>query len=183
MVTETKERTEVNLNYQANIKNIVAAQAIVKRAEAVLKKYYEDLEARLEASFLQGRKEEPAPPETFGDEGYKGQSGQGNEVLDMLEYILEETWKEEKEAHSDEKNAQHEYEDSMTELKKEESDLQKQIAKLEKTKTEKEDEKLKKEEELAKTEAEKKRLKEYLASIKEGCDFITENYEDREKNR
>merc|ERR1719160_5934 len=152
MVTETKERTEVNLAYQANIKNLVTAASIVKRAQAVLKKYYEDLEARLEASLLQKSKEEPAPPETFGDEGYKGQSGQGNEVLDMLEFILEETWKEEKEAHADENKAQHDYEDSMTELKKEESDLQKQIAKLEKTKCEKEDEKLKKEEELAKTE-------------------------------
>merc|ERR1719428_1198445 len=107
-VTETEERTEANLLYQKNIKNLVTAADIVKRAEKVLKKYYEELEAKLDASFLQRSKEEPAPPDTFGDEGYKGQSGQGNEVLEMLGFILEETWKEEKEAHSDEKNAQHE---------------------------------------------------------------------------
>eukprot|EP00747_Dinoflagellata_sp_TGD_P137745 gnl/TRDRNA2_/TRDRNA2_175726_c0_seq19.p1 gnl/TRDRNA2_/TRDRNA2_175726_c0~~gnl/TRDRNA2_/TRDRNA2_175726_c0_seq19.p1 ORF type:complete len:745 (+),score=293.70 gnl/TRDRNA2_/TRDRNA2_175726_c0_seq19:79-2313(+) len=181
-VTETKERTEANLLYQKNIKNLVTAADIVKRAEKVLKKYYEELQAKLDASFLQ-RKEEPAPPETFGDEGYKGQSEQGNEVLDMLKFILDETWKEEKEAHSDEKNEQHDFEDSMADLKKQESDFQKQIAKLEKTLAEKEEELLKKQEELAATEAEKKRLKEYLADIKPGCDFITENFEDREDNR
>eukprot|EP00747_Dinoflagellata_sp_TGD_P137768 gnl/TRDRNA2_/TRDRNA2_175726_c0_seq4.p1 gnl/TRDRNA2_/TRDRNA2_175726_c0~~gnl/TRDRNA2_/TRDRNA2_175726_c0_seq4.p1 ORF type:complete len:744 (+),score=285.01 gnl/TRDRNA2_/TRDRNA2_175726_c0_seq4:50-2281(+) len=181
-VTETKERTEANLLYQKNIKNLVTAADIVKRAEKVLKKYYEELQAKLDASFLQ-RKEEPAPPETFGDEGYKGQSEQGNEVLDMLKFILDETWKEEKEAHSDEKNEQHDFEDSMADLKKQESDFQKQIAKLEKTLAEKEEELLKKQEELAATEAEKKRLKEYLADIKPGCDFITENFDQREKNR
>merc|ERR1719389_927918 len=59
----------------------------------------------------------------------------------------------------------------------------KQIAELTKTLAEKEEELLKKQEELAKSEAEKKRLKEYLASIKEGCDFITEEFENREENR
>merc|ERR1712192_157666 len=67
--------------------------------------------------------------------------------------------------------------------KKEEADLEKSITEMTKTLAEKRAELLSKEEELAKTKTEKKRLEEYLEDIKPGCDFITENFEDREANR
>merc|ERR1719453_2809097 len=92
----------------------------------------------------------------------------------MLEFIMDETAKEEKEAMKTENAAQHGFEDSMADLKKEESDLEKSIAELSKTLAEKKEELFNKEE---------KKLEEYLADIKPGCDFITENFEDREKNR
>merc|ERR1719316_1472996 len=126
------------------------------------------------------RKQEP--PSTW-DKGYEGQSGKGNEAIDMLEFIMDETAKEEKEAMKTENEAQHAFEDSMTDLKKEESDLEKSIAELSKTLAEKKEELFNKEEELKKTQDEKKKLEEYLDDIKPGCDFITENFEDREKNR
>merc|ERR1719213_367661 len=96
---------------------------------------------------------------------------------------MDETDKEEKEAMKVENEAQHAFEDSMTDLKKEESDLEKSIAELSKTLAEKKEELFNKEEELKKTKAEEKKLEEYLEDIKPGCDFITENFEDREKNR
>merc|ERR1719428_1772163 len=71
----------------------------------------------------------------------------------------------------------------MTELKKQEADDQETLASLNKELAETQAELLEKKEELAKTETEKKRLEDYLEDIKPGCDFITENFDQREENR
>jgi chromosome segregation ATPase len=125
--TETTERQEANLLYQEDIKNLVAAESILKKAIKVLRKYYDKLEKRMaaEAGFLQ---EDPDAPDTWGK--YDGQSSKGGDAVTMLEFILESTIKEETEAHADEEDAQHSYEDSMTDLKQKEADYEKAIATL-----------------------------------------------------
>merc|ERR1739838_458412 len=47
--TETADRKKENLLYQADIKNLVDAEDILKRAINVLKSYYDELEEKLEA--------------------------------------------------------------------------------------------------------------------------------------
>merc|ERR1719503_424186 len=144
--TETKDRVEANLMYQADIKNLVAAEAILEKALKALKKYYDKLAEQMaeSAAFMQaGRKrmqrmhEDPAPPETFGSFG--GQSEQGNSAIGMLEFIL--------------------------------------------TSTQKEEELLMKEEEHKKTTKDRDSIENYLEKIKNGCDFITTHFEERETNR
>lgn len=185
--TETKDRVEANLMYQGDIKNLVAAEAILEKALKALKKYYDKLAEQMaeESMFMQaGRKrmhEDPAPPETYGN--FQGQSEQGNSAIGMLEFILTSTQKEETEAHSDEENAQHAYEDSMTTLKDEESGLEESLAELQKTLAEKEEELLMKEEEHKKTTKDRDAIENYLEKIKSGCDFITTHFEERETNR
>eukprot|EP00747_Dinoflagellata_sp_TGD_P155902 gnl/TRDRNA2_/TRDRNA2_177625_c1_seq24.p1 gnl/TRDRNA2_/TRDRNA2_177625_c1~~gnl/TRDRNA2_/TRDRNA2_177625_c1_seq24.p1 ORF type:complete len:432 (-),score=155.83 gnl/TRDRNA2_/TRDRNA2_177625_c1_seq24:66-1202(-) len=178
---ETKERTEDNLAYQQDIKNLVSAQDILTRAINVLEKFYTMQAKKLEedTSLLQKRQ---APPETW-DKGYKGQSGKGNEVLDMLKFILDETAKEEKMAHSQEEEAQGAYEDSMTDLKTQEADLEKSIAELTKTLAEKKKELNTKQAERKEAQKEVKQLEKYLKEIKPGCDFIEENIDERKKDR
>eukprot|EP00747_Dinoflagellata_sp_TGD_P155926 gnl/TRDRNA2_/TRDRNA2_177625_c1_seq6.p1 gnl/TRDRNA2_/TRDRNA2_177625_c1~~gnl/TRDRNA2_/TRDRNA2_177625_c1_seq6.p1 ORF type:complete len:398 (-),score=154.61 gnl/TRDRNA2_/TRDRNA2_177625_c1_seq6:52-1188(-) len=178
---ETKERTEDNLAYQQDIKNLVSAQDILTRAINVLEKYYTMQAKKLEedTSLLQKRQ---APPETW-DKGYKGQSGKGNEVLDMLKFILDETAKEEKMAHSQEEEAQGAYEDSMTDLKTQEADLEKSIAELTKTLAEKKKELNTKQAERKEAQKEVKQLEKYLKEIKPGCDFIEENIDKRKEDR
>jgi len=180
--TETKDRKEANLLYQQDIKNLVAAESILKKAIKVLRKYYDDLEKKMEAGevFLQ-RREDPDAPATFG--GYKGQSSKGGDAISMLEFILEETKKEETEAHSDEENSQHNYEDSMADLKEREGDAEKTLVELRESLAQKEEDLLMRKKELKKTEGEKEALEKYLAKIKPGCDFITENFDEREDNR
>merc|ERR1719223_1311641 len=185
--TETKDRVEANLMYQGDIKNLVAAEAILEKALKALKKYYDKLAEQMaaEAAFMQaGRKrmhEDPAPPETYGS--FQGQSETGNSAIGMLEFILTSTQKEETEAHSDEENAQHAYEDSMTTLKDEEAGLEESLAELQKTLAEKEEELLMKEEEHKKTTKGRDAIEDYLEKIKNGCDFITTYFEERETNR
>merc|ERR1719161_3392935 len=133
--------------------------------------------------FLQinSHKEDPNAPDTFGN--YEGQSSQGGDAIEMLEFILEETKKEETEAHSDEENSQNYYEDSMADLKEEEADLESSLAELQKTLAAKEEELFQKKEEHKVTTADKEAIEAYLLKIKPGCDFITEHFEEREENR
>merc|ERR1719327_1942061 len=101
----------------------------------------------------------------------------------MIEFLLEETKKEEGLAHKDEGEAQNAYEDSMTALKKEETELQRSLVDLRETLATKEKEVEGKRVEYDETDTDKRALERYLDKIKPGCDFITENFDMREKNR
>merc|ERR1719254_260652 len=101
----------------------------------------------------------------------------------MLEFILAETVKEENEAHKTEEEAQADYEDSMTKLKKEEAEAEKLLTELKETLAETEEKLLTAKEDLKTTTADKEAIEAYLLKIKPGCDFITENFKLREKNR
>merc|ERR1719375_2209844 len=92
----------------------------------------------------------------------------------MLEFILSETSKEEAEAHAAEEKAQAGFEDSMAQLKKEEAASEKSLAKMQETLAQ---------EDLKDTTKDKEAIEAYLAKIKPGCDFITKNFDLREKNR
>merc|ERR1719160_1141966 len=177
-VSETAARAEANKAYQTSIKNTVAAEGLLKKAIKVLKEYY----SQFDKQFLQQDPSEEAPT-TWDDVESGVQKDAGADVIKMLEFIADETKKEETEAHSDEEKAQHAFEDSMAELKKGQAelmetiaDLQVQLAAAEKTLGEKKAE-------LEKTKVELKRLEDYLLKIKPGCDYIETNYEDRKTAR
>jgi len=179
--TQTADRTEENLVYQKNIANLVEAETLLTRAVHVLKAYYSKI---LEAGSLLATNKQPAPPETWEEGGYKGQSGKGgSDAITMIEHILKETKGEETQAHSDEMKAQHDYEDAMEDLKKEEKELEENLAKLKVELAEAEEDLLGKQAEHKATVAEKEAIEAYLLKIKPGCDFITENIELRKANR
>merc|ERR1719408_719806 len=172
-----RPRSESNLNYQTDIANIVEAEGLLEKAIKVLKAHYKYLDEKA-TSLVQ---EDPAPPSTWEEEedvarGFRGQSEKGTQVIEMLEFILLESKKEEAMAHTDEEKAQHDYEDSMADLKKEEADLMKTLA-------EKRAELEQKKEELEKEVAGKLATEAYLEKIKPGCDFIPENFDYREESR
>merc|ERR1719199_1147135 len=129
---------------------------------------------------LMQKKEEPAPPEAdFSETG----QGQATDAVSMLGFILEETKKEETQAHTDEEEAQKTFEDTMTDLKTQEAacletiaDLTESLASTEKTLEETQID-------LEKTTKEKIAIEKYLLKIKPGCDFITENIDTRKDNR
>jgi hypothetical protein len=180
---ETAERTEDNVAYQKDVKNLVSAESLLKKATKVLKVYYDDLAAKLEAGKALVQ-EDPAPPEGWkGDGAYSGQSSKGKDVISMLEFILSETVKEEMDAHKTEETAQADYEDSMAALKKEQADSEKSLVNLQDTLAEKEKALLDAQEDLKKTTKDKEEIEAYLEKIKPGCDFITTNFQLREDNR
>jgi len=166
---------------------LVESEQLLERAIKVLAEYYATLEPRQldeakEVKTLSGETE--AAPEAFeAEQGYKGQSGSGGKAVEMLNFIMEETKKEEQVAHTDENNAQHSFEDLMAGLKEEQARLQDNIVTLKETLAEKEKELFNAKKELEETEAEKAAILEYLASIKPGCDFIEVNFDLRESSR
>jgi len=180
---QTAKRLEENTLYQADVKNLVAAEGILTKAIKVLQAYYEDLEGKLEAGEAAFVQEDPKPPKIFEDNSYEGQSKSGNEVLDMLNFIKSETIKEENEAHADEEKAQADYEDSMTKLKKEQKEAEENLASLQEKLAEAEKDLLDAQEDLKATTKDKEAIEAYLLKIKPGCDFITKNFDTREKNR
>merc|ERR1719204_1120878 len=179
--TQTADRTEENLVYQKNIANLVEAESLLTKAVKVLQAYYSKILA--DGSFLETR-EDPAPPETWAEGGYKGQSAKGGtDAIEMIEHILKATKEEETAAHTDEMKAQHDYEDAMEGLKTEEKNLEENLAKLKVQLAEAEEMLLSKQSEHKVTVAEKEAIEAYLLKIKPGCDFITENIELRKANR
>eukprot|EP00929_Paragymnodinium_shiwhaense_P117644 TRINITY_DN884_c0_g5_i1.p1 TRINITY_DN884_c0_g5~~TRINITY_DN884_c0_g5_i1.p1 ORF type:complete len:750 (-),score=337.56 TRINITY_DN884_c0_g5_i1:112-2361(-) len=185
--TATEQRQSENAAYQTDISVLVESEDLLARAVAVLNSYYSEIPSYHEEEkrgpvTLAG--EETAAPDTFeADQGYKGQSSNGNKAIDMIEFILEETKKEESVAHADEQAAQKDYETLMTDLKEEEKRLKDSLANLRATLAEKEKELADAKHLRSETQAEKKAIEEYLLSIKPGCDFIVENFDHRETRR
>jgi len=178
---ETKVRNEENALYQKNVEHTAQAAKMLQKAIAVLEKYYAQLEKEKEKE-LELAQEDPKPPETW-DEGYDGQGEQGNKVIEMLKFVLKETEDEEAKYRADEKQAQSDFEDSMEELKETEEELRKSSVKYRKELADAEKDLVMKQEDLEKTKHDKAAIEKYLKTIKPGCDFITENYDDRVKNR
>jgi len=133
--------------------------------------------------FLQSRKDAPAAaPETF-EGGYKKKSGDSGGVIAMLDMLIKDLDTEIQEAEHNEKEAQKDYDELLTDAKDKRSADSQSIL-------EKEDQKATAEETLvnrseAKTgkEAELAALNEYLHSLHQDCDFLTQNYEERKEKR
>merc|ERR1719409_1021099 len=129
---------------------------------------------------LMQKKEEPAPPDAdFSETG----QGQATDAVSMLGFILEETKKEEKQAHTDEEEAQKTFEDTMNGLKTQEAACLDEIADLTDSLASTEKSLEETTIDLQKTTKEKIALEKYLLKIKPGCDFITENIDTRKDNR
>merc|ERR1719487_1872158 len=73
---QTTQRLNENMAYQKDVKNLVSAESILKRAIKVLNTYYNGLQEKLEAGEAALLQEDPTPPEAWkGDGSYAGQSG------------------------------------------------------------------------------------------------------------
>jgi len=180
---ETKTRREENVLYQKRVANTAEAVEMLQVGLATLEQFYEDLKKKDEGEELIQRREDPEPPKTWEEGGFKGQTESANKVIGMIKFVLEETEKEETMHHEEEQKAQVDYEDSMAELKKDQEELQESLVKTRKELAEAEEALVTKRETLEKTEREKLTIEQYLEKIKPGCDFITDNFETREKSR
>merc|ERR1719160_1515827 len=131
------------------------------------------------------KKADPEPPVTFDElDGFEdGQGGKATDVVSMLGFILEETKKEEHQAHVTEESAQHEFEDMMNDLKSQESDSQSTLVEYQDQLAEKEKALEESKMDHQPVSHEKKAIEKYLLSIKGECDFIMANIEKRSENR
>jgi chromosome segregation ATPase len=137
-------------------------------------------EAYVPNEFLQ--RDEPLEGEPT-DAFSTGQSTEGNRALDMLNFIATETTGEKDNAIANEENAVKTFGESMASLKTSEEgyveDLEKFNLDLATFKKELEEAR----EDSTATTAEKESIENYLASIKPGCNFITQEYSTRKAAR
>jgi len=181
---ETKARREENLLYQKSVSNTADAVEMLQMGLAALEKFYDDLKKKEDEDLeLVQRREDPEPPKTWEEGSFKGQSESGNKVIGMIKFVLESTEKEEAAHHDGEQKAQADYEDSMAELKEAQGELQESLVKTKGELAEAEKTLVMKRQSLEKTERERLAIEQYLEKLKPGCDFITDNFETREKNR
>jgi len=182
--SETATRKDENTKYQKDVSNLQEAQMLLDKAIKVLRKYYSSIMPSLVQKSAQ-QQQQPSPPPTWEDADgtYTGQSTGGTSAIDMLEFILGESKKEETVAHDAELAGQHAYEDSMATLTTEQARLIKEIADLREALAEAEEELLVKKKDLEATLKEKAALEAYLEKIKPGCDFITSNYDQRKASQ
>jgi len=134
------------------------------------------------------KKEDPDMPDTWESEesdtgAYSGQTGKATDVVSMLEFIVEETKKEEESAHEDELAAQHSFEDTMNDLKTQEAATLDSMAEVQELLAEKEKSLEETKTDHARVTHERKAVEKYLLKIKGGCDYITENFDTRNDNR
>jgi len=178
--SETKTRNEEHAVYTEETASCKTAEEILKRAIHVLQRYYDAQAKHLEESFLQVS-EDPAPPDA--DFNAEGQSDKGNEVLDMLNFIKDETEKERELIQTDEDDAQSDYDGTMETLKGELETLEDSLASLNEDLAEKKKDLSTKKVDLKDTKHAKKAIEKYIKEIEPGCDFITENKDLRDENR
>lgn len=176
---EVAEREEENKLFHITVNNCQTAEDLLKKAIKALKRYYDQFDGLLQ-------KEDPAPPDTWekgGADGYEGQKEKGGKVIEMLEFIAEETKKEEDEARKDEEEAVKEHEKRMEELEEELKKSEENLVELKETLAEKEKLLGEAKVNLERTEADLKAVKKYLKEITPGCEFIEEHYDTRKENR
>merc|ERR1719482_2592099 len=140
-------------------------------------------DAYVPATFLQtSRRDEPLEGEPT-DAFSTGQATEGNRALDMLTFIAKETTDEKENAISNEENAVKTFGESMASLKTSEEGYMEDLEKfnLDLATFQKELEEAR--EDSSSTTAEKEAIENYLAQIKPGCDFITQEYSARKAAR
>lgn len=150
----------------------------------MLRKYYDNLAEKAKGTGLLQSHElrQPSPPDTWEEYGGQRDAG-GIDAIQMLQFIVKQVGTEEMTAHSDENSAQHDFEDSMQSLKTDEKTLENEIATLKETLADKKATLLQTQENLASATKEKEAVENYLVKIKPGCDFITDNFDDRQSSR
>merc|ERR1719333_1794035 len=138
-------------------------------------------------SLLQSKSKSRQPADVdFGKEDAEfadSQSGSGNKVIDMLNFIAGETAEEKKTAIDTEDSAQDTFDDEMKTAKEAEQGMMKAIDgfKLDLANTEKSIQEASAE--LATTTDEHDATVKYLADIEPGCTFIQQNYDGRKAAR
>mmetsp|Transcript_157232 Transcript_157232/g.272748 ORF Transcript_157232/g.272748 Transcript_157232/m.272748 type:complete len:773 (-) Transcript_157232:82-2400(-) len=183
----TEERTASNLVFQKDMKEIADAKDTLNQAIAVLDAYYKRLDKALKLGLVQKhrapKENTPVPVTDSAVLKMQGESTSGKDVITKLSFILSETETEEQTEISDEKEEKRLYDETMSTLKGEESTLETSLAKLEGDLAKAEKDLMHTEQEKKAEEDEKAAAEAYLADIKPGCDFITENIVLRTTNR
>jgi len=191
---ETKARKAANSAYKVDVSDFAEAEDTLNRALAVLSNYYAKLAKHSAANpdstnFAQGVDDStnlvqvtsPAPPATY--DSFGGQKKEGNAATNMIQHILTATKDEHTAADAAEAQSLKDFDASIVILKAAEQASKDAIATNAKSLADDETAEGGARGDLKDTTAAKVAVEQYIASIKEGCDFIEKNYAFRRDSR
>jgi chromosome segregation ATPase len=180
----TADRKDANVVYHQTITDATQAQRILGKAINILTAYYAKIAPKpTRESFAQQPVDTMSEaPDTF-EGAYTGRSEGGNTVIGLLDSLLQDVREEEGRDHEAEIESQHAYEDNMSELTNIQETLENTLIQKNENLADKNSELTRKKERLTKETETWETTKAYLASIKEGCDFMKDNIDFRRKNR
>jgi hypothetical protein len=164
-------RKAENQEFQVTVSDQRATQAILKKAMARLKKFYD---------FLQQK--QPAPPGGMPMATRKKSAG-GNVVISLLEQIVEDSLKVENEAIEAEQAAQQSYAEFVTDSDSTIQALQEAIVQKTDNVATATADKENAELEATATEEQLQGLASYAADLHEECDFVLKNFDLRQAAR
>lgn len=158
--------------YVVKLKEVADAKQVLQKAIDVLSAYYtaHPTEGTAATELVQTKK---AP----------AQSAEGNQVLSMLDFILEETTKEGNTATANEDAAKTAYDTTVATLAEAATNIGRTLADLRADLAQKNQELDSAQADLSVTSKGKETLENYIASIQPGCNFISTNFALREDNR
>jgi chromosome segregation ATPase len=185
----TEQRKEENSDYQTLMASDAQAKELLDFAKNRLNKFYNPklYKEPAAASFVQiashnDKKADPGPPpEAPG--AYKKKSGEGNNVIAMIDVLVKELDTEMTEAQTEERLAQEEYTELMaTSSEKKRTDI-KTLAEKEALKASLESAIAKKDEEKKDTTKELMATEEYISSLHAECDWLLKYFDMRKEAR
>jgi len=182
--TMKEERTEENTEFLKAKSEDEQAIELLKEARDKLEEYGK--KHLKESKFLQQGpefevSEDKAPDAKFSDKGSR--QGESRGVVSIMTMLIEDLSGEIRESVKDEEKAQLAYEASVKAAKKLKGELEDKKVSLEEAIAKRKEEKTEEEESLATNEEDKTAQEDRKAEIKEDCDFIIDNFEERSKRR
>jgi len=171
-----KTREAENKDFQDVVTQQRAAQPVLKKALAKLKRFYEH--GIKQTSLVQ--RSSQTPPVKFGN--YEA-NGKSNSVMGMLEQIIEDSERLEKEATEAETKAQHDYETFVKDAVDVKETLEETISTKTKAISSSKSDIAESGEDLEATTGELESLTQLKADLHNECDWLLKNFEIRQKAR
>jgi hypothetical protein len=179
MAKASEDRELENKDYQTVIQDQVATQQILKKALKRLESFYKKSLVQVQQEQEPGAAAPPPPPAM---KAYK-KSGGGSGVMTMIENVIADSAKSEKEAREAETDSQAGYEEFIKNSNAAIAHANSEIVTKTELTADAEQTKVQAENDQKAAMAEAEQLNTYKGELHESCDFVLKNFDDRQAAR
>jgi len=173
----TEDRKAANFDFQKTVSDQTITIEVLKKALDRLATFYDFLQKKGGASFVQKKQTPPVPQKEYSKN--KGSTG----VMEMIEKLIHEASDLRKDSQQSEGSAQAAYEQLIADTNGSVEALQKEITSKLAAKADAEKDKLSAESDLSDTNKELDGLSKYSSELHAECDYLLKNFDLRQSKR
>eukprot|EP00444_Apocalathium_aciculiferum_P051556 CAMPEP_0183515036 /NCGR_PEP_ID=MMETSP0371-20130417/13260_1 /TAXON_ID=268820 /ORGANISM="Peridinium aciculiferum, Strain PAER-2" /LENGTH=753 /DNA_ID=CAMNT_0025712519 /DNA_START=69 /DNA_END=2330 /DNA_ORIENTATION=- len=173
----TEDRKAANFDFQKTVSDQTITIEVLKKALDRLATFYDFLQKKGGASFVQNKQTPPVPQKEYSKN--KGSTG----VMEMIEKLIHEAADLRKDSQEAEGSAQAAYEQLIADTNGSVEALQKEITSKLAAKADAEKDKLSAESDLSDTNKELEGLSKYSSELHSECDYLLKNFDLRQSKR